>query len=493
MKLDIRQKLNVFLNTSNPYPVLSGFSVGFYALAFHFSNNFDSVNSWEHLFFYTFYYILISITTIFVLNKILQKFKWDGFIPQFITILMLLLLSFYLFGVSNVLGSYKKIGLFLFLSFIVLAFKIKKNKHLAFFLFLMSAIPVYKLVKIVGLNLTNSTEWQNQPDNILMCKFRRNPNIYYIQPDGYANDINLKGPLYRHDNSMFDNWLKEEKFTLYNDYRSNYESTLFSNSSCFYMKHHFSNEFSNFEYARDYIVGENPVLKIFKSNNYKTFFITERAYLLSNRPNVFYDYCNFKCDEIPIYKDGWEIYKPIYEDIKNQIERNKKTNNFFFIEKFKPGHIGVYKKGNLGAEKERKEYIKKIKKANDWLKIMVSYIRKNDPNSIIIIGADHGGFVGFDYTLQAQDRITDPKLLYSIFGAKLAIKWNDGKHAEFDRQLKTPVNLFRVLFSYLSENKQLLKNLQPNTSYNCYDSSDFSKVYKAIDENGSSAFLNSMK
>ena len=152
----------------------------------------------------------------------------------------------------------------------------------------------------------------------------------------------------------------------------------------------------------------------------------------------------------------------------------------FIIEKFKPGHIGVYKNGNLGIVRERIEYIKRLKLANDWLKKIITFIEKNDPNSIVIIGADHGGFVGFEYSLQAQNKITDPKLLNSIFGAKLAIKWYGVEHSEYDAQLKTSVNLFRILFSYLSEDKLLLNNLQPDESYHCYDAADFSKVYKAI-------------
>ena len=354
----------------------------------------------------------------------------------------------------------------------------------------MSVIPVFKLMRITVLNLINSTEWQQQPDDILSCQFKKKPNIYYIQPDGYASDINLKGSLYKYDNSVFDNWLKDEKFTLYDDYRSNYESTLFSNSSCFFMKHHFSNEFTNFKYARDLIVGNNPVLKIFKNNNYKTFFITEKPYLLMNRPKVFYDYCNFKNNEVSLYKDFWGKSKNVIYDIENQLVNNKRTNNFFFIEIFEPSHISVYEKGSLGIETERIEYIKRLKNANDRLKKMISFIQKSDPHSIIVIGADHGGFVGFKYSLQAQNKITDPKLLYSIFGAKLAIKWNDKRYVEFDTNLKTPVNLFRIIFSYLSEDKKLLKNLQPNISYNCYDSTDYTKVYMAIDENGSSEFLN---
>ncbi len=128
--------------------------------------------------------------------------------------------------------------------------------------------------------------------------------------------------------------------------------------------------------------------------------------------------------------------------------------------------------------------------ANVWLKNAITIIEKNDPNAIIIIGADHGGFVGFDYALEAQKKVTNPLLIQSIFGAKLAIKWNNSQHSEYDSKLKTSVNLFRIVFSFLSEDKTLLQHLQPDASYNCYDSTDFTKVYKAIDEYGSSASLN---
>ena len=109
-------------------------------------------------------------------------------------------------------------------------------------------------------------------------------------------------------------------------------------------------------------------------------------------------------------------------------------------------------------------------------------MKNNDPNAIIIIGADHGGYVGFEFTFKPKIKSLIQQLLNSIFGAKLAIKWNDPNHTEYDAKLKTSVNLFRTVFSYLSEDKLLLNHLQPNTSYNCYDSSDFTKVYKAIED-----------
>lgn len=482
MKFNIKEKFNFFLNNSKNYPVLAGFSIGFYAFVFYFSNNFDLVNSWRQTLVFFLNFIIFPIVLVFGIFKIIQKSKFSSFATQSVFIIMLVLLPIYLFGISNLLASYKKMGLLVILLFCLIIFKIKNYKYFIVLVFLMTVLPIVKLGKIIYLNYTNSTEWKLQPDAILKTQFKKKPNIYYIQPDGYTNETNLKGSLYRFDNSEFDGWLKDQKFSLYDDYRSNYPSTLYSNSSCFFMKHHFSNEFSKFKYTRDYIVGRNPVLEIFKNNSYKTFFITEIPYLLMNRPNVYFDYCNYKLAELPYFKDGLSCFKEITNEIENQIVLNKETSNFFFIEKFNPGHINPSKIKGGSIEKERLEYLKSLQIANAWLKKTITIIEKNDPNAIIIIGADHGGYVGFEYTSQAQNKITDRKLLNSIFGAKLAIKWNGIHHSEYDAQLKSSVNLFRILFSFLSEDKLLLNNLQPDASYNSYDASDFSKVYKAIED-----------
>lgn len=482
MKFNIKEKFNAFLNNSKDYPFLAGFSIGFYAFVFYFSNNFDLVNSWRQTLAFLLNFIVVPTAIVFGIFKIIQKSKFSSFATQSIFIMMLVLLPIYLFGFSNLIVSYKKIGLLVVLIVCLIIFKIKNYKYFIVLVFLMAVLPIVKLGKIIYLNYTTSNEWQLQPDAILKTQFKKKPNIYYIQPDGYTNETNLKSSLYQFDNSEFDNWLKDQKFSLYDDYRSNYSSTLYSNSSCFFMKHHFSNEFYKFNYARDYIVGRNPVLEIFKNNNYKTFFITEIPYLLMNRPSVYFDYCNYKLEELPYFKDGLSCFKEITNEIENHIVLNKETSNFFFIEKFNPGHINPSKIKGGSIEKERLEYLKSLQIANAWLKKTITIIEKNDPNAIIIIGADHGGYVGFEYTSQAQNKITNRKLLNSIFGAKLAIKWNGVQHSEYDAQLKSSVNLFRFLFSYLSEDKLLLNNLQPDASYNNYDASDFSKVYKAIED-----------
>jgi hypothetical protein len=185
-----------------------------------------------------------------------------------------------------------------------------------------------------------------------------------------------------------------------------------------------------------------------------------------NKPKIYYDYVNFSLKEIPFFKDGWSVNKDINNTVKEQILNNKKTSNFFFIEKFNPGHISVSPDENKGIAKERIAYLKSLEEANTWLREIIKFIIENDNDSIIIIAADHAGFVGFNNSLESIAKIEDRKLLESIFGAKLAIKWNNSPSQEMDNRLKSSVNLFRILFSHLSEDKSLLENLQSDKSYN---------------------------
>ena len=106
----------------------------------------------------------------------------------------------------------------------------------------------------------------------------------------------------------------------------------------------------------------------------------------------------------------------------------------------------------------------KIEEVNSWLKEVIAFIEKNDPNSIIIISADHGGWVGIE-SLHEMFTTKDKKLIASIYNNLLAIKWNSKDYNKYDSKLKSNVNIFRVLFSYLSKDKSLLNNLEKDDSY----------------------------
>ena len=229
------------------------------------------------------------------------------------------------------------------------------------------------------------------------------------------------------------------------------------------------------------------MVRTFKNNGYKTNLLLEKSYLLVNRPKLGFDYCNVNKNEVSFLARGFEIHKDILKDLEVCINDGSEPN-LYFIEKLKPGHINTYKGSSSGKEEERVSYFNEIEEANEWLKQAIDLIEIKDPNALVVIVADHGGFVGFDYTLQCKIKQTDPDLIRSIFTAALAIKWPHEKAPYFDDQLKTNVNLFRILITYLSQNESLLDNLQPNASYTVLEEGAPFGVYEYINENDEIVF-----
>ncbi|WP_152593064.1 hypothetical protein [Jejuia pallidilutea] len=329
-----------------------------------------------------------------------------------------------------------------------------------------------------------------QPDGIENVLFKKKPNIYIVQTDGYANFSKLKSAPYNFDNDIFESFLRENGFKLYNNFRSNYVSTLSSNSSLFAMKHHYygnslhGNELRN---TREIIAGDNPVLSIIKKNNYKSFLLLERPYLLVNRPKLHYDYCNIKFSEISYLARGFEIEKSVVQELNVAINKNKNTSNFFFISIMRPSHVSVLEEQSMGIKKEREFYLSELEKANKTLKEVITIIKEKDKNSLIVIMADHGGYVGLKYSMQSRTKQTDEALINSIYTSALAIRWpNDVPY--FDAKLKTPVNLFRILFSYLSEDKAYLNYLQDDKSYAIIKNNAPIGVYEYINDKGEIVF-----
>jgi hypothetical protein len=56
------------------------------------------------------------------------------------------------------------------------------------------------------------------------------------------------------------------------------------------------------------------------------------------------------------------------------------------------------------------------------------------------------------------------------------------------QDIKTSVNLFRILFSALSEDESLLKHLQADNSYLKVNENAPSGIYKVIDEDNNAVF-----
>lgn len=487
-----KEKVRLFLNDGKAYPIISIVSASLYALMYYYDKNYALINSKAQFLFLVSLYILLPLLVYFITDFLLERIYPKGRIRRFL-LPVINMSCFLIFIVVSVFGFHKLKLVFALITGICLGLLFAKHiKKIVVVQLILAGLVMPKLVPDLYREIVYSREWMKQPDGIETAVFKKRPNIYVIQPDGYANLSTLKDSIYNFDNSKFELFLKTNGFTTYNDYRSNYFSTLSSNSSMLSMNHHYYGNstlgINPRHNRRNEIVESNPVLRTFKYNNYKTFLMLQVPYLLSNRPRIDFDYCNFSLDEVSYISRGFSEQKNLIIDTKSAVIENKSTSNFFFIESMLPSHITTQYKATSSAENERVKYLEKIELANEWLIELVNFISQEDPNGLIVIVADHGGYVGLNYTIESKNKITNPLLINSMFSSILAIKWPNNQYPEFDAEPKTSVNLFRILFSYLSEDESYLQNLQEDKSYIIIKNGAPTGVYEYINESGKAVF-----
>lgn len=447
--------------------LIFGFSAGLYPLIYIYSNNFSLLSSW-----YQFLYLLGQFVLLPALLFVAIKFfviKLQLFVNH--TALILTFFNLLIFSSLIIYATYglnKKLQLLILVFTFGISFLLFIHiRKLIRFQLLLAGIGVVFLLPSLLKYYKYSDISHLQNGDILKIKLNKTPNIYLIQPDGYVGFSEITKSNYNFDNSEFNNFLKSSGFTLYPNYRSNYPSTLSSNSALFGMKHHFYNydsSKSELLFARDIIVGNNSALSILKNNGYTTSLILENAYLLVNRPSMAYDYCNINFNELSVVGNGFELKKNITKDLEVALEKNIRAPYFYFIEKILPGHIATYASYSEGMEVERLKYLEKVKEANRWLTEMVNLISKKDPNGLIIIASDHGGYVGFDYTAEAYRKPEKNEDVYSMFSSLLAIKWPENEF-DYERDTITAVNLFKIVFSNLSDDQKYFKSYEADNSY----------------------------
>lgn len=480
-----------FLNSKRQYPIVAAIASGLYPLIFYYSRNFTMIDSWEHLgifvaLFLVFPIIVFKIADVFAKKSTFSAGKY--LLPFLNLFLFLFLLKIILFT-----GPQKKIilGILIFSAIVVYFFYPHFKKWILFQL-ILAAIGLFTLVPVLAQNLAYSHDWAQQPDAIEKVILKKKPNIYYIQPDGYVNFSELKKGYYNYDNTDFEDYLAANNFSIYPNFRSNYDGTLASNSSTFMMKHHlYSANAGHGEVARarDIVMGENMVLKILKNNGYKTYFFSEYPYLLMNRPSIEYDYSNFSYSEVPFFGSGLENKKEILPDFKRILEEDADAQpKFFFVEIFNPKHIDGSSDGKNIVESKRTEYLRNLAKANGLLKETIGVILKNDPDALIMIMADHGGYVGMERPQQGNVKTDDENLVRSVFSSILSIHWPQQNAPAFEDSLKTSVNVFRILFSDLSENPSYLRYLEEDITYGLILKGAPKGIYELIDENNKVVF-----
>ncbi|MEM0517001.1 hypothetical protein [Aequorivita flava] len=473
-------------------PVVVGLATGLYPFIYNYYSNFTLVDSLGQLYFFVAFFLLVPVA-INICIKIASK-KIPFVAKNYILLLTLSnLVGFASLLTFSILGPKKKIILLVIVLVFLLALLLKKQlKKIIFLQYLLALIVAFQLGFYIINNLNFSTQWKQLPDTILEAKFKKKPNVYIIQPDGYANANMLKKPPYAIDNSAFENFLSENNFKIYPNFRSNYSNTVTSNSSMFAMKHHYyKNPKPSSKEAfglRKSIAGNNATLSIFNENGYKTSLLIESPYLIVNRPKLGYDYSSIAYNNLSFLSRGFDMNVNVVAEMEKAIVANKDQTNFYFVEKILPGHIPVSKSGSEGKEIERENYIDNLEKANVWLRQMITLITENDPSALVVIVADHGGYVGFNYTGELKRKVKNATLVNSIFAATLAIRWPNNEVPEFDTDLKTNVNLFRILFSYLAQEPTYRNQLEDDGSFLIVSQDVPFGVYEVIDGNGTFVF-----
>ena len=480
-----------FINSDQPYSLITGLAAGLYPVLFYYSNNSTLVSSWDHFWFFIGVFIALPMLACFIGYRFFQLGplkRWQKYVLPFINVFVFL----FLLKVCLYAGLQKKMSLGIFVIAVILAFTAYRHYKKWVFVQLLLAVmgAVTALYTFMG-QLRFSDEWQDTGDDIVSVQLKVRPNIYLIQPDGYVNFSEQKKGYYQIPENPMEDYLNKNGFTHHENFRSNYASTLSTNSSLFTMTHHYYNRgvsFSEAIDARDVIMGENNVHNILKNNGYKTLFLSEAAYFLINRPKVAFDYTNFNRDEIGYMGTGFNVKKNIMDSLVPKLKEKTEAPRFFFIEFFNPGHIQNKPSTSGGAEKEREKWLESLKSANDSLKEMIDVILAEDPNALIMIMADHGGFVGFDYTNRIYTKTQDRDLIYSIFSSQFSIRWPEGMEPEQKLPFESPVNVFRILFSELGGSPDYLKGMQLDESYVIINHDAPKGVYKYIADDGSVVF-----
>ncbi len=489
-KTDKQTAFSRFLASEKEVPVLAGIAAGLYPMLFYFNNNYTLVNSWEHLGYFTLVFLLIPIVVCVLIlrisrNKELSKLR--KYVLPFINVFIFL----FLLKVCLYAGLQKKLIVLIVL--IAGTFALLLHKHLKKVIVLqliLAAIALYQLVPTIFNQLNFSNKWMEQPDHIESVTFTQHPNVYFIQPDGYVNFSELGKGLYTGARLELKDYLLEHGFTHYDGFRSNYPSTLASNSSTFTMKQHYYNggtSYSEALNARDLIITDNPVLQVFKNNGYKTHFIAEKPYLLLNRPRIGFDESNIRLKDVAFIGTGLGKPRDVMTPLKSYVSTDKNKPKFFFIELFNPGHIQNRKSNSRGVEGERESWMGALQTANTSLKEMISLIHTQDPDALVVIMADHGGFVGLNYSHEIYSKIQDRDIIYSIFSSQLSVKWPQNTAPEYDSTLTSSVNVFRILFTYLSGDETLLENLEDNGSYVILKDEE-EGIYRYLDDAGNVVF-----
>lgn len=472
--------------------IFLGVICGSYPLLFYYSNNYSSINSVDHIQYFLLVFIGIPVAVFLILELFFCVFpKYQPYKNQVRFVAILIVTGCLLSQAAYLKMMKKMLTVLLFVALFLARKKGNEYRKLLVLIGIMAMGPLLKnVIHIYEHNFKVS--WMETPTDIKGLQLLHKPNIYVLQPDGYVAQNVLEGKYYNSSSDIY-SWLGKKGFKVYPNFRSNYPASLTSNASMFAMQqHYFGNSMLptlESSKTRDVIQGKNPLIAVLKANGYHTSFIGQCEYFLQNRAVKAYHHYHIPYDTIPYFSNDERIKNDVTTDFKKAFDIEVKPNQprFFFVERVLPHHVHFLKTENR-IEADRLEYLENLEKSNNWIKETINYIKQNDTNALIVLLADHGGWAGND-GFEEMYSTKDPIKINSIFSTLAAIDWHGLDNEQFDTNLVSNVNVFRVLLAVLSENKKLLDNLEDDSSYNLRSGLLSNSVVKVIDDQGNVVYL----
>ena len=313
----LRAKVMGFIESKEQAPILTAIAAGLYPVLNYYNNNFLAANSWSQLTWFLVWFILVPIVLTVLGFAVTSRIgKISGYKNHILTGLNLFVFGALLLKVTS--GLNKTYLLILCCLVLALAFLLHRHlKKIVVFQLLLALIALVSFCPKLYRYLGHSNDWLHIDDSITSTKFKIKPNIYMIQPDGYSNFSEMDKGHYNFDNTQFKEFLNTKGFKVYDNFRSNYYSTLTSNASMFAMKHHYflgpKGKGDDYYDYRQVLAGNSSALRTLKHNGYKTFLLLDYPYMIINRPTKDVDYINFSYENMAHLSNDWKGKEPMDE------------------------------------------------------------------------------------------------------------------------------------------------------------------------------------
>lgn len=375
----------------------------------------------------------------------------------------------------------------LFPVFTIITFFILYKKRGALLVFFSCIMLIFSLINLTKNSIINFKEMETTL-NLPPISLKTKPNIYLFWLESYHSTDILEST-FGFDNSKFTDFLTSRGFHINKDVYSSGECTLKSMAQL-YLCNTISSELQvgNNDVAssiRDVISGNpnNIVFRILKENGYKTILLTQGSSYFFHKRGKFLDETDFDepsyffpiIDSFNMSLESW--VKATFPSPRISLSDHVKAVMAKGREWHQP-YIIAFKGGAnhtpLGwSWKQRDKWIKSnyyqglVRKANEEAQELISYILQQDPGALIVLLGDHGALTYQGLKLEDCDQ--HGVALQDIFDDRFKVFFayrlpNNDTFDLSSGMYMNNINVFIHIFSYLSQDKSLLRYRVPSES-----------------------------